>query len=382
MAQGSIFQTFDTDTLREAVRNAIDNIAPRDTPLINLLGTKNTFQIENLGKHKYEWLADTLRVRTGTVDNSGSTGTGTSFTIDDASKLKPGDVIKINSEKIWVGAVNTTTNVISSLVRGWGSTSAADHADASAWTYLFSARLEGAVSDDSPYTNPTRDYNYAQIMHFEIEVTGSEKISPRYADANDMMAYQMAKAIGGRGTSGGDMFIDLNNTFYHGERVERVGKSTAGGMGGYKTFVTTHAKNATTLTGGVLTWDMLMDTLQGQWASGGMPTHLVMNATQKRKLQDLYLGFRQMSSSETSAGFMINKIETDFGTLDIVLDRWAGTDEIYIPQQGTLGWMTLRDWDVTELGTVGDFEEIQIVGEFGFVVINEAANAYIYNLNT
>lgn len=382
MAQGAIFQTFDTDTLRESVRNAIDNIAPRDTPVLALLGTSNDFRLEYQGNHKYEWLTDTLRVRTGTVNNSGSVGSGdTSITLTDASKLKPGDVIKIGTEKIWVGAVNSTTNVISSLGRGWGSTTAAGHDDASTWTYLFSARLEGADSDDSPYTNPSRLYNESQIMHFEIEVTGTEQISPRYGIA-DQMAYQLAKVIGGRGTSGGDMLIDLNNTFYHGERVTRVGKSTAGGMGGLETFVTSNVYDASSLTGGALTYDLLMDMMQDQWEAGGMPTHLVMNATQKRKVGRLFDGFRQMPRTDTTGGFMIDYLETDFGTTQILLDRWCPSDRIYSIQDSTMGWITMRDWSIGELGQNGDYVEMQIVGEFGFVVINEEANAYIHTLAT
>lgn len=383
MAQGAIYQTFDADTLRESVRNAIDNISPRDTPVLQLLKTNNDFRLENIGNHKYEWLTDTLRSRTGTVNNSGVIASGaTSFVVTDASKLKPGDVIAITTsgttEKMWIGAVNTTTNTLSSVTRGWGDTAAAQHADSSTWTYLFSARLEGAVSDDSPYTNPSRLYNESQIMHFEIEVTGTEKISPRYGIA-DQLAYQLAKAIGGRGSRGGDMLIDLNNTFYHGERVTRVGKSTAGGMGGVKKFVTT---NVTDASSAEVTYDMLMDMVQAQWSEGGLPSHLIMNATQKRKVGRLFDGFRQMSATDKRGGFMIDYVETDFGSLEIVLDRWCPSDEIYSVDPSTMGWITIRDWDVTPLGINGDYEEMQIIGEFGFVVINEEANAYIHSLAT
>lgn len=382
MAQGAIYQTFDTDTLRDTIRTVIDNIAPRDTPVLALLGTGNDFKLEYKGNHKYEWLTDTLRVRTGTLGANIADTSTTSVTLTDASKLKPGDVIEVGTEYLWIGAVNTTTNVATGCIRGWGGTTAATHTSGDTWTYKYSARLEGATSDDSPYTNPSRLYNEAQIMHFEIEVTGSEEISPRIGIA-DQFAYQIAKVLGGRGQgSGGDLLIDLNNTFYYGKRVSRVGKTTAGAMGGIETFVTTNVKDASSLTSGVLTYELILDLMQDQWAAGGMPTHLIMNATQKRKLERLFDGFRTMEQSSTKGGFAIQVLDTDFGSPQIVLDRWCPSDRIYSVQKDTMGWITYRDWFMEELGKVGDFKEMQIIGEFGFVCINEEANGYIKSLAT
>lgn len=383
MAQGAIYQTFDTDTLIRTIADVIHNIDPRDVPLVSMLGLNNDFQLTNKGNHKYEWLTDTLRVRAGQAAEA-IDGSETEIDVDDSSLFKPGDVVLVDSEKMWISAVNTTAspNTIT-VTRGWGSTSATTHADDSAITYLYSARLEGDDSDDAPYTNPAALYNEAQILHWEVEVTGSEEISPRYG-IPDQLAYQMAKAIGGGGRSGGrakagDLLIDLEKTFFYGERVARVGKTTAGAMGGFKTFVTSEVTDALSAE---LTYDMLMDSMQGAWENGGTPDCIVTSAAQKRKIGRLFDGFRQMTRQDDHGGFTIDYIETDFGTLDVVMDRWCPAGELYIVQKDTCGWITYRDWQVDELAKTGDYIEMQIVGEFGFVVTNEGANAYIHTLAT
>lgn len=383
MAQGPILTDSMTNTLRLTVNDVIYNIDPKDTPMVSMLGLNNNFMLESFGNHKYEWIVDTLRVRAGQAAEA-IDGSETEIDVDDATLWKPGDVVKVDDEKMWISAVDTTSspNTIT-VTRGWGSTSAATHDDDSAITYLFSARLQGADSNDSPWTAPTRQYNYSHIMHWEVEVTGSEETSQRYGIA-DQVAYQLTKAIGGGGRSGGaakagDLLIDMENTFFHGERIQRTGKTVAGAMGGFETFVTTNVTNAASAE---LDYDMLNDLMQDVWNQGGKPDCLIVNGTQKRKISRLFDGFRQMNRQDDRGGFVIDYIETDFGAIDVVLNRWCPTDRVYCIQKDTMGWNTLRPWDFKELGTKGDYTEIQIVGEFGFVVTTENANGYIHTLAT
>ena len=122
-----------------------------------------------------EWLVDTYRNRTDAInDGTGISTTDEDITVDDASKFKPYDVIEIDTELILVTAVDTTLNVLGDCVRGFAGSTKATHADDAVVTYKYSARLEGDDSDSQPYTVPTNPFNYSQIFHAEINVSGSE----------------------------------------------------------------------------------------------------------------------------------------------------------------------------------------------------------------
>lgn len=384
MAQGPIFSFSDTTTTKRAIANIIHNIDPQDTPCVSYFGLANQskFKLLNFPNHKYEWLKDTLRVRTTHINNGGGypLGTETSMVVDDASLFKPGDVVLIGKEKIWIGAVDVSTNTISSLVRGWGSTSGAAIADNAEVTYLFSARLEGDDSDDSPFTVPTTDYNYSQILHWEIEITGSEQDATTRYGISDAYKYQLMKALGGmgggRGQRGraGDLMIDLEKTFFFGERIQRT-SGTAGAMGGVKQFVT-----PTDLNGESFELEHLEDAMQRVWERGGMPNVLVCNANQKRRINTWFAGHVRTERSERTGGVLINQIDTDFGSIDILMNRHCPSDEVYILDRQYVGWLTLRDWFVETLGKTGDARRDQIVGEFGFAVTCPEANEVLTGL--
>lgn len=47
-----------------------------------------------------------------------------------------------------------------------------------------------------------------------------------------------------------------------------------------------------------------------------------------------------------------------------------------------LGWVTLRDWQVVDRPVTGDYTVKEILGEFGFVLVNQTAHGYIKNAST
>lgn len=381
MAQGMIVTTADTVTTKRTIANIIKMIDPADTPCLSYFGTNiNTrVQMANFPNHKYEWLEDTRRVRTDQL-NEALDNSETAVDVDNGDKFKPGDVILCEDEKMYISSIATNTLTV---IRGWGGSTAVTHADDTAITYLFSARLEGADSDRQPYTVATAPYNYSQILHHEILLSGSEMNATSRYGISDKYKYEIMKALGGlgggNGTKGnaGDLMLDLEKTFFYGSRVQRT-SSVAGAMGGVETFVTTNVKD---LSGASLDPKTFEDYVQAAWSYGGKPNVVVVNDVGHRKLTSFYAGSVRTERSEATGGVVITKILTHFGELDILLNRWCPRDNLYILQKDLVGWCTLRNWTTELLAKTGDFEKSQIVGEFGFVVCNEKAHAVIKNMS-
>jgi hypothetical protein len=380
MANGMSYTYNDTVTLQRTISGLLKIINPNEIPLQKLLGMnkEKSVQMQMWGNNKYAWLQDTQRVRASQLaealdDNE------TGVDVDDGTLFKPGDVILCELEKMWVASVSTNTLTV---LRGWGGTAGATHADDSPIKYLFSARTEGQSNSDSPYTVPTEIYNYTQIFHGSVDVSGSEMEAARYG-ITDQRKYRIMKLIGGLGSGdgkmgdAGDLLIDLENTFYYGEPIARS-SGVASGMGGVESFVTT---NVTDLNSDPLDPDTLNDAIASAWGYG-RPDLIICNSHGKKKINSFFKDTVRTERSDETGGVLINKIDTDFGTLSVLMTKQCPTDRMYIVQKNLLGWATLRSWKEEQLAKTGDSSQTQIVGEYGFIVENERAHAIIKEMST
>lgn len=391
--QGTQYTFSDAVTTKRTIADFISIIDPDDVPLLNYLGTNNQgkFQIVDFGNHKYAWLEDILRPRTATLAEAMDT---TETAMDVASghgvRFHVGDVWKFDEtgEYILVTA-HDGTDTVTTIVRAYGNvggtegTATGSVTTATTLTYLYSARREGAETSASVWTTPEEKYNYSTIMHHEIKVTRSEMLSPRYG-ITDKYTFELMKALGGSGGGNGRkgkagfLMIDLNNLFYYGVKKQRTGASVSGSTGGFKSFVTTNVTNAN---GGSLTQNMIEDVVEACWLAGSRPTTLVCNYHQKQMISRMFAGSVQTERTERTGGVLIDRIEMEGATLDVLLDRRAPTGEVYIFDRDEIGFVTLDDWAIYPVAVTADLaRHDQIIGEFGLVVRHDTAHGYIYGL--
>jgi hypothetical protein len=373
------------------MRSLIDHVNvtdPQDVPLQNYLGRANQkkFRIRDFPNHKYAWLLDHLKTRSATLAEAmDTTEQGMDVVTGQGIRFKSGDVWRSveTGELVWVDSRSTDTITV---IRNWGAamggaqgTATVGMTTATALEYLFSARLEGDTSDPAHWTTPSEEYNYTQIMHHEIEVTGSEQDASTRYGVTDYYRYQFMKAMGGLGAgngkkgSAGDLLIDLEKTWFHGQRIIRA-DGVAGAMGGFKEFVVT---NAVDLNSAYLDEDILNDAIQSCWTQGGKPNLIVCNAFNKRLISSWYAGSVRTERTATIGGVVVSQIETEFGLLDLMLNRWCPTTEVDIVQSADCGWITARDWREEKLAKTGDSQKTQLIGEFGLVILNENCHAVI-----
>jgi hypothetical protein len=344
---------------------------------IDALGLDNAskFRFVNTPNRTYDWLEDTYVITSDTLTSSGglaSSSTTTTCLVTTPKAYNVGDVILIDSEYIWVSAVDTSGAQLT-LVRNRGGTQAT-HANSTTVTIVSSARLEGADSDDSPTTEVTSTTNCSQIFQREVQISRSDKLFPNYGIA-DLEDYYIDKKMD-------ELIMMLNRVPYHGIRQAGSSSHSQGrGAGGFEVFISTN----TTAAGSIdLVRDHIDDQLENIYGYGGSPDALFCNTFQQRRLNAIYEGFIRTERSERTGGNRIELLEHPIGgrPIEIIVDRHCKTDTVYIISRKYAGYITIDPFFYEQLGKVGDAELGQVVGEYGFVVAFEKAHAYINGLTT
>lgn len=380
MATGTLDTYGNTYARPVSIGEVIHRIDWTEAPLLKKFGTQNQgrFRFEHWPAVKYYWLHDTMSSRATTLAEAVDIGE-TGIDVTDGSLFKEGDVLRVGTELLYVSSVSSNTLTV---IKGYAGTSDAAHDSGAAITRTTIARVEGADYDTGHTTELTQDYNYTQIISEAVKVTGSEMVVDKYGIANTM-AYHMAKLMGGSDGIGekfraGTLPILLQNTFYYGRRY--VGATgVARSMGGFEQYVTT---NVTDLSSAALTRKNIEDLFVSCYLAGGKPDTIIMNAWLRRKISSFYEGSITTQRSEKRGGSTITTIQTDFGDVEVMFDWLCPTDRLYMVDSTKLGWITLRDWQVIDRPVTGDYQVKDILGEFGFVLVNETAHGYIKNAST
>ena len=106
-------------------------------------------------------------------------------------------------------------------------------------------------------------------------------------------------------------------------------------------------------------------TMEEVFMDGGNPDLLVMNprvANQLRALLD-NSSFVRVSQDENKLGlWAIDRVVTQYGELEMVMDRWCPVTEAYILESGKVGFYTLRSFDMNELSRAGDSMKGEVGG--------------------
>jgi hypothetical protein len=385
--QGMMYTWGDEVTKIRTITNLITIIDPQDTPCVSYFGTNNwdKFGVRDYPNGQYEWLSDTLRVRSTTIGAGGVAGGATTdVPVNDPHLFKIGDVWfdPATGELLRVTAADGTSPV--TFERDYGGTSlGAAIAQDATLEYKFSARDEGADSDSTPFTTPTSMWNQSQIFHAEIKLTGSERNATTRYGIPDQYLYQLQKWLGGAGAGAGqmgragDLMIDLENTFFYGQRVTRDENNSDGAMGGAYYYI--DSANKLDLSGAAPAEDDLMDAMQLAWSKGGKPNLIIANATNKRLISSWYRDTVRTERSERTGGVIIDVVDTEFGTLNIMLNRWCQPTKIYGVQSDMMGWVPLRPWFVEPLAKGGDWTKDELIGEYGFVLKHPEAHFVLEN---
>lgn len=144
-----------------------------------------------------------------------------------------------------------------------------------------------------------------------------------------------------------------------------------------------NANNVVTATG-ALTENHFLDALQKMWEKGAQGEYFAfVNATQKRAINALAKAEGNMrilmdnGSVANKFGVAVSQIVTDFGTVNLVLDRYMENNGILVVDMDEVRIAELRGTFYEDLPKAGDYYKGHIINESSIKLLNSYAGAKI-----
>lgn len=377
MAVGSgLITSYDNTYIQKTmITDRIIMADPYDIATISALGLDNAskFAFVNTPGRTYSWLEDAYpSVSSAAAATALSTETAhTTIEVGDGSLFQVGDVIQFGSdaEYAWVSSISSD---ILTVVRGFGSTTTATH-DSTATVYIrYNARLEGADSSASPWTEVTTGTNASTILHKEVKLSRDDMLFPNYGIAN-LRDYRIDQNM--------DILLtQLNKIPFYGKRAVGT-SSTARSTGGFGTFITT---NATGLSSAALTRDDIDDEFQQIHEAGGKTDLIICDAWFQRKINAFYEGFIETTRDEKVGGMIIKQLMHPItGNLcRVIVDMHCPSGYAYLLDTRYVGYITIDPFFYAKLPWAGDGELGETVGEYGLVVAYNKAHSILSGYST
>ena len=297
--------------------------------------------------YRFEIYDRSRTLLTGVVGNGGGTGwvngvatTALPMTATAVGMLTVGDVLEIKEtspEQVVVKAVDRAGNTIDVWERGRGGSTAAAHADTTAFTVIGKAVNDSDLKNVEAFAEQSGKYtNYTQTFVELINQTYTDTISARKDFEENP---QLIKEAMDR------MFRKLVKTTIKGRQAvgTKTSPQTTSGIlhqlsngGGVRTPLRYNASGVTSAE------TVLKSMLQTVWNQGGDPTHIYLSPTNKRKFDPLTEQFIRMSRQDAGV------IGTDNGTaymyqnkvLPFIQDQDMPDDRICIVTEPSIhkGW--------------------------------------------
>jgi len=129
--------------------------------------------------------------------------------------------------------------------------------------------------------------------------------------------------------------------------------------------------------------------MQAAYTDGGQPNMLVVSPAKKVAFSDLNSGSvatNQINYTAPREAAIVGSVSlylSDFGQLDVVIDRFAQDDRVYLLDSDYASVCTLpsRNFAVSELAKTGDSEKFQILTEWTLKVSAPKAHGAVYDLS-
>lgn len=247
------------------------------------------------------------------------------------------------------------------------------------------AHLEGQDAPTARERVRANVTNVTQIFHSQVSLSytklaamaqrdGLNNVQPT-SQANEM-TWQVAQELKA-------LKRDIEHVFLNGVYAKPADNATARKTRGILAAITTNVVAA----GGALTEEMALDLMQSIWDNGGIQEQesatLMCGSTVKRALTDIFITQKNYTEETRSVGGVhVTTIETDFGKLNVRLNRYmpAGSLGVFslelckprillIPGKGFLF--------LEELAKTGASDKCQLYGEIGLEYGNERQHGKI-----
>lgn len=217
-----------------------------------------------------------------------------------------------------------------------------------------------------------RQENYTQIMHRGIQVTDTQEVVLKHGVRSEM-AYQMQKTLK-------ELAFDCEQAIITQANKVLGSMTTPREFGGLPYWIVT---NVFTPTAGNLTFDEINNALEQTWTAGGKPTMLLMSPRNKRIISTFTAGnTKYMDGNKTKKLVnVISVLETDFGVLQCVTDRFMPNDIVYGLSPEYIKKAFLRPFKTGDMPKMNDMQRKYVNGEWTLEMRAEKAHFKLEGLN-
>lgn len=333
-------------------------VSPTDVPLY----TRTMSKAPSLNAVSHQWLEDTI-VATSEALGANVLIADATITVTDFTLYKKGYVIKIESELLRVSATPTTTTV--TVSRGYAGTTAAAHNTPLTVLFVGQAVTDGADPEPFSTTNRSVNNNLMQFFVEKISISTVDQWQQTYGVA-DKFGYEVEKRLK-------NLAILAERSMLHGVRSTDNTNSTRT-MGGIfdKNLILAIGSSTPTVNSlniaATLTETLLNDAFQRSFDNGGNVDSVFVSGALKRKLTAFVGGSAgrpviiQGAGDKMRAGGSVDYYTSDFGEVEIVLDRWIPSDTVACLQTKTISRVNGIPFTLENLAQTGPARNAEIYG--------------------
>lgn len=225
--------------------------------------------------------------------------------------------------------------------------------------------VEGADAENFTKSTRAEKSNIQELFIKNVAISGTA-LASEVKGISDLMASE----VGDRLT---EMKVNVERAILKGEKKDGSKTPFIRKMAGLQSFVP--AENKTT--GATLTEKIFKDTVKKLWDNGLGSNNFVamVNADMKEEIDDFYKNSHFYVAQEDTYGLVTTTIQTNYGSVNLMLNRHMDNDKILIFDPSFLELSFLRNPQFEQLGKTGDSEKGQVLTEASIKILNEKAVA-------
>ena len=236
---------------------------------------------------------------------------------------------------------------------------------------------EGYTYSTVDATPRNRLFNYTQIMHRGVHVTDTQEAVLKYGIRSEM-AYQMQKKLKELAFDCEQALVTQTNRAPGGWGPPAIERE----FGGLPFWIVNNVLS----NGGTsrpLTFTLINSALEQTWNEGGKPSILLVSPRNKRVISTFTAGStKYMDANKTNKlTHMISVLETDFGTIQCLTDRFMPNEIIYGLSPEYIKKAFLRPFKTGDIPKINDMERRYINGEWTLEMRAEKAHFKIEDLD-
>lgn len=349
--------------VRLDIDEAITILPVDDVPLQRYVPSSPTTAI------KVEWLEEDLMPQVATIATSGVSGTASPWTVTlvtaDKAVLRNGDLVTIRGRayniQFTVSSVDSSAGT--AVLTAFASTAATDDpVDADVLEIIGQVRDEGSDPETGRSIDRVTNYNYTQVGQEQVEVTRTDRKRGLYGLA-DPYTHEVMKKFK-------ELGIRFERSMVSGTRYQSGKKRF---MGGLLYFISTNSASDV----GANIYSAINTLLRKCYDAGATPDTLMVSPGIKQFVSNIDATLRRSTPSDRVAGFVVERVLTDFGNVDVVMNRHFPATKGIAMSREFINRKVFDGYFHEPLAQTGDADTGQLVGELSLEVKNEKAHGVL-----